>query len=61
MITYIGELIDRVKSSVMQWGVSPHTPVVVRVGDFGPEMQIEHMKLRGGLQPVIILQCRTVQ
>jgi hypothetical protein len=57
VIQYIGELIDRVKTSVMEWGANPHTPVVVRIGDFGGEMRIEHVKLRGGAQPVIILQC----
>lgn len=57
MIQFIGELVDRIRTSVTQWGATPHTPVVVRIGDFGEEMPIEHIKMRGGMQPTIIIQC----
>lgn len=61
MITKIGEIIDRVKSAVMQYGISPHSPIVCRVGDFGPELPIEHVKVQGGIEPKIILQLRAPQ
>ena len=61
MITKIGDLIQRVKQSVMQFGIDPHSEVVVRVGDFGQEMPIEHLKVQGGLQPKLILQVKVPQ
>jgi hypothetical protein len=61
MITKIGEVISRITTSVKQFGISPHSPVVVRIGDFGPEMAIEHVKVQGGLEPKIVLQLKAVQ
>ena len=59
-IQYIGELIDRVTTSVRNFGVHPRSDVVVRIGDFGPEMQIEHVKVQGGAGgPRIVLQLKT--
>lgn len=55
----IGWVIDAVKMAVQQHGISPHSPVVIRVGDFGPEMEIEHVKVQGGLEPKLVLQART--
>lgn len=58
-IQYIGELIERVTTSVRQFGVHPRSDVVVRIGDFGPEMQIEHIKVQGGVDgPRIVLQVK---
>lgn len=61
MIEKIGMLIDRVKQSVAQFGISPHSPVVVRVGDFGVEMPIEHIKVQGGIEPKLVIQVRAPQ
>jgi hypothetical protein len=58
MITRIGELIERVIQSVKGFGIDPMSEVVVRVGDFGAEMQIEHLKVTGGLNRKIVLQVR---
>ncbi len=55
----IGWVIDAVKMAVKQYGISQHSPVVIRVGDFGPEMEIEHVKVQGGLEPKLVLQART--
>lgn len=57
MITKIGALIEHVKESV-RYGVSPHSPVVVRVGDNGEEMQIEHVKVQGGFQQKLVIQLK---
>lgn len=57
MITQIGDIISRVTQAVKMYGISPHSPVVVRVGDFGEEMLVEHVKVQGGLQPKLVLQC----
>lgn len=62
MIQYIGELIERVTTSVKQFGINPRSPVIVREGEFGPEMLVEHVKVRGGIGgPVIILEVRRPQ
>lgn len=61
MINFVGQLIERIKASVTEWGATPHTEIIVRVGDFGPEMRIEHVKLRAGMVPVVILQCAIPQ
>jgi hypothetical protein len=55
----IGWVIEAVKLAVKQYGISPHSPVVIRVGDFGPEMEIENVKVQGGLEPKLVLQART--
>ena len=52
----VGGLVEAIKTAVMQFGISPHSPLVVRMGDFGPEVQIEHVKVQGGLEPKIVLQ-----
>lgn len=62
MITKIGELIERVKSSVMQRGIEPTSALVVRLGDTGTEMQIEHVKVRHGVAgSIMILQVKVPQ
>lgn len=62
MISRIGELVDRIKGSVVQRNIDPHSNVVVRIGDTGPEMQIEHVKVRNGFAgPILILQLKAVQ
>lgn len=55
----IGGVVDRITTAVKEFGVSPFSPVVVRVGDFGPEMLIEHVKVQGGVNgPKLVLQCQ---
>jgi hypothetical protein len=61
MITKIGEVIDRVRNAVLQFGISPHSAIVCRIGDFGPEMPIEFVKVQGGVEPKIVLQLRATQ
>ena len=57
MIEKIGDVINRIITAAKEAGVTEHAPVVVRVGDFGQEMQIEHVKLQGGINgPKIVLQ-----
>ncbi len=59
MIAKIGDFINRVITSVREGSVTPDSQVVVRVGDFGQEMQIEHIKLRNSLAgPIIVIQTR---
>jgi hypothetical protein len=55
----IGWVIDAVKLAVKEYGISPHSPVVIRLGDFGPEMEIERVKVQGGIEPKLVLQART--
>ncbi len=59
MIEKIGDFINRVITSVKQFGIDPHSEIVVRIGDFGPEMQIEHLKVQGGLKPKLVIQVRS--
>lgn len=59
MITKIGDLINRVTASVRQFGIDPHSDIVVRVGDFGPELPIEHLKVQGGVKPKLVLQVKS--
>lgn len=60
MIEKIGDIISRITTSVKQFGISPHSPVVVRIGDFGQEMQVEHVKVQGGVDgPKLVLQVAT--
>lgn len=59
MIEKIGDVISRITTSVKQFGISPHSPVVVRIGEHGQEMQIEHVKVQGGiLGPKLVLQVK---
>lgn len=58
-VTYCGELIERITTAARNFGVLPHSEICVRVGDFGPELQIEHVKVQGGLNgPKIVLQVK---
>lgn len=62
MIHKIGDFIQRVTSSVKRFGISPHSDVIVRVGDDGPELPIEHLKVQGGLMgPRLVIQARKPQ
>lgn len=58
MITVAGDLIDRIKQSVQNYGAGPKTRIIIREGDFGPERQLEHVKVRLDRRgfPEIILQ-----
>lgn len=57
MIEKIGAVIDSIVTAVKQFGLRPDSPIVVRIGDFGPEMQIEHVKIQGGVDgPKLVLQ-----
>lgn len=58
MITKIGDLINRVTTSVRQFGIDPHSEVVVRIGEFGQEMPIEHLKVAGAFERKLILQVK---
>lgn len=59
MIEKIGDLINRVTTAVKQFGVSPYSSIVVRVGDFGPELEIDELKVQGGLDgPKLVLQVK---
>lgn len=58
MINRIGDLINRVTISVKQFGITPYSSIVVRVGDFGPEMEIEELKVQGGLERKLVLQLK---
>ncbi len=49
MINRIGDLINRVTTSVKQFGINPHSSIVVRIGDFGQEMEIEHLKVQSAI------------
>ena len=44
----IGDFIQRVITSVKEYGVTTESRVIVREGDFGPEREIEHVKARQG-------------
>lgn len=58
MISKAGELVDRIKESVQNYGAGPNTRVIIREGDFGPERELEHVKVRLDRRgfPEIILQ-----
>lgn len=59
MHTKIGEVIELITRSVKQFGIHPHSTIVCRVGDFGPEMPIEAVKVQGGiLGPKLVLQLK---
>lgn len=60
MITKAGELIDRTKQSVLNYGAGPQTRIIMREGDFGPERELEHVKVRLDRRgyPEIILQAK---
>lgn len=58
----IGGVIDAITTAVKQYGVNPHSPVVVRIGDNGPEMQIEHVKVQSTLTGMkLVLQVKPTQ
>ncbi len=58
-VEYIGDLIQRISTSVQVHGVNPHSDVFIRIGDTGEEMQIEHVKVQGGLNgPRIVIQAK---
>lgn len=61
MITKIGDLIDRVTRSVREYGISPQSEIVVRVGDFGQEMPIHHLKVQGGVNSKLVIQVQAPQ
>lgn len=57
MVRNAGELIDCIKNAVLNFGAGPETKVTVRIGDFGPEYDVEHIKVRGGRNgPEVIIQ-----
>lgn len=45
MIRRIGEFIDCCITGVREFGLMPTSRIVVRIGDFGQEMEIEHVKM----------------
>lgn len=58
-IQRIGDLIERVTTAVKIHGINPGSSVTIRVGEFGQEMEIEHMKIKEGVMgPRIILQVK---
>lgn len=61
VVQKVGELIERITTAVKQRGLTPHSSIVVRLGDEGEELQIEHVKVRPSVigPPVIILQVKT--
>jgi hypothetical protein len=62
MIHKIGDLVERVTKSVKEYGIDPHSSIVVRVGREGKEMEIEEMLVRGGLNgPYLVLQLKQPQ
>jgi hypothetical protein len=59
IIDKIGMLIELVTTSVRQFNVDPHSPVVARVGDDGQEMQIEQVRVQQtALGPKLVLQLK---
>jgi hypothetical protein len=59
MIVKVAELIDRIKGAVLQRNIRPDSMVLVRVGDSGVEMIIEHVKVRQELAGLtVILQAK---
>lgn len=57
MVRNAGELVDCIKSAVLNFGAGPRTRVIVRLGEFGAEHVLEHVKVRGGRHgPEVILQ-----
>lgn len=57
MVPNAGALVDCVKQAVMGFNADPKTRVIVRIGEFGAEHVIEHVKVRGGMRgPEIIIQ-----
>lgn len=62
MIDKIGQLIECVTTAVKSYGILPHSRIVVRQGDFGPEIPIEHVKVGvRGNERYIILQTMVEQ
>jgi hypothetical protein len=58
-VQYVGELIERVTTAVKMHGIHPRSSITVRVGNFGEEMEIEHVKVQSTvLGGKIILQVR---
>ncbi len=58
MIGKIGQLIEHVTEAVRNFGIDPHSVVVCRVGEFGPEMPIEMVKVQGAFQPKLVIQIK---
>lgn len=60
MISKAGDLVDRIKESVQNYGAGPNTRVIIREGEFGPERELEHVKVRLDRRgfPEIILQAK---
>lgn len=60
MVRNAGQLVDCVKTAVMQLNADPMTKVTVRIGDEGVEYDIEHVKVRVTLLgPELIIQAAT--
>lgn len=52
-----GDLVDRVKQAVLNYGAGPESRVVVRIGLFGAEHTINEVKMRIGVAgPELILE-----
>jgi hypothetical protein len=61
MIRNAGELIDCVRQTVLNFGAVPETRVIVRMGEFGPEHVLEHVKVRQGRHGLeVVLQAAAV-
>jgi hypothetical protein len=61
MVRNAGELIDCIKQTVLNFGAGPKTKVTVRIGDFGPEHDVEHIKVRAGRDgPEVVIQAAKV-
>lgn len=59
MIRFAGELIEHIKACVAQ-GAGPRTRIIIREGEFGPEREIDCVKMRGKSNGVeIILQTKS--
>lgn len=53
----LGAVINGITNAAKEHGVSPHSPIVCRVGKDGPEMQVEHVIVKTTIAgPKVILQ-----
>lgn len=57
MIDKVGQLTECIIKGAQEFGLGPYDKVIARVGDFGQEMEIEHVKVgrsKNGARVVIL-------
>lgn len=54
----LGQIMELVINATNKFSLTPHTRMIVRIGDNGPEYTIEQVRVRGGIQRQIILQTK---